>query len=182
MFGIDTLLYIALAMAAVGGAVSYVGQQKAADAAEDAGKAQKEAADAAARNEEMQTAENVRRERITRQRRLARLRSQMNAGGVVMADSSMDVFAETAGITELQVQDIGRSGQLASTNYRNDGAMSLWEARSQAAATRISSYGTLLATGSSMAGISMDYSRYRTTGGGQSAGGTQAAGGLSATS
>jgi len=138
------LAYAAIAAAAVGAGVSYVGAQKAADAADQAGKQQKEAADAAARNSELQAAESIRRERINKRRRLARLRSDMNAGGVVMADSTMDVFAETAGREEINIQDAARTSNMDAANTRNQGSMSLWEARASARATRISSYGTLL--------------------------------------
>lgn len=150
MFGIDTLFYIALAMAAAGAATSYIGAQKSADAAEDAGKAQQEAAAQEARNEELQTAENVRRERINNQRKLARLRVSLGTSGLAMGGSLQDAFTETAGTMELAVQDQARAGAMNAGNIRSHGDMALWEARNQAIGTRISSYGTLLSDVSSM--------------------------------
>ncbi len=150
-----SMAYIAVATAvisAIGAATSYVGAQKSADAAEDAGKAQKAAADASARNEELQGAETIKRERLNKQRRLARLRSDMNRGGVVMDGSSMDVFGETAGAMELQLQDASRAMNMDASNQRSAGAMSLWEARSQAAGTRLAATGTLLSDSASIAG------------------------------
>lgn len=156
VFVVDDLIYIALAVSAVaaaaGAATSYVGAQKAASAAEDAGKAQKAAADAAARNDELQGAETIRRERINKRRRLARLRSDLNSGGVVMDNSTMDVFSETAGAMELGLQDASRAMNMDASNQRNAGAMSLWEARSQAVGTRIAATGTLLSDSAQIAG------------------------------
>ena len=149
------LAYAAIAAAAVGAGVSYVGAQKSANAAEDAAKAQKEAADAAALNEQLQNAESIKRERTNKRRRLARMRADYGTSGVVMADSSMDVFAETSGIMELQIQDAARAGEMNAANMRNQGAMSLWEGRTQAAATRMASYGTLLSDVGSAAGYGM---------------------------
>lgn len=149
-----SMMYVGIAsvvVSAIGAGVSYMGSKQAAEAAEEQGRAQQAAANAAARNEELQNAENIRRERLNKRRRLARLRSQMNAGGVVMSDSSMDVFAETAGNMELAIQDSAREGNLAASNMRNEGSVSAWEARALARATRIASYGTLLSNASQTA-------------------------------
>ena len=156
-----SMAYIAIAAVVIGAGITYAGQQKAANAAEDAAEMQKKAADRSASNIERQTAETVRRERLNNRRRLARLRSQMNTGGVVMSDSSMDVFAETAGIQELAIQDIGREGNLAAVNQRNGGEMAQWEGKAQATATRISSYGNLISSVGSAAGSAA--STYKTT-------------------
>lgn len=149
-----SMMYVGIAsvvVSAIGAGVSYAGAQAQAKAAEEQGRAQVKAADAAARNAELQAAENIRRERINKRRRLARLRSSMNAGGVVMSDSSMDVFAETAGREELAIQDAAREANLDAANTRNAGAVAGWEARALARATRVSSYGTLLSDASKTA-------------------------------
>lgn len=149
-----TMMYVGIASAIVtviGAGVSYVGAQQQADQAEAAGKAQQEAAANSARNQELQAAESIRRERINNRRRLARLRSEMNSGGVTMADSSMDVFAETAGRTELSIQDAARSFNMDAQNTRSQGDLAAWEARALARATRVQSYGTLLSGASSAA-------------------------------
>lgn len=152
VFVIDDAIYIALAIAAAAGtAVSYVGAKNAADAAEEAGKAQKAAADAAARNEELQAAESIKRERLNKRRRLARMRSELNAGGVVMGDSTMDVFKETAGREELAIQDAARASNMDAANVRSQGNLALWEGRTAAVGQRISSYGTLISGASNVA-------------------------------
>ena len=152
-----SMAYIAIAVTVIGAGVTYAGQQQAAKAADQVADQQKEAADASARNVELQTAETIRRERLNKRRALARLRSSMNAGGVTMSDSSMDVFAETAGTQELAIQDIGREGNLASQNQRTAGAIAQWEGRAQANATRIQSYGNLLSS------VSSGVTTYKTT-------------------
>ena len=152
-----SMAYIAIAVTVIGAGVSFAGQQQAAAAADENADVQKQAAEQSARNQELQTAETVRRERLNNRRRLARLRSSMNAGGVSMSDSSMDVFAETAATQELAIQDIGREGNLDAQNQRSAGAMAQWEGKAQAAATRVSSYGNLLSAGSSA------LTTYRTT-------------------
>ncbi|RYD18902.1 MAG: hypothetical protein EOP88_20940 [Verrucomicrobiaceae bacterium] len=141
MFGIDTLFYIAMALSAV---TSFVGAQQSADAAEDAGKAQQEAAAQQARNEELQTAEEISRERVNKRRRLARLRADLGQTGLAMGGSLADSFSETAGTMELALQDKTRAGNMEAQNLRSHGDMALWEARNQAIGTRISSYGSLL--------------------------------------
>lgn len=151
----DPFTWIALIAMIAGAATSYVGAQQSAEAAEDAGEAQKAAADASARNEELQNAEAIKRERINKRRRLARMRAAHGTSGLTMADSSMDVFAETAGVMELQIQDAARAGNMEAANQRNAGNMALWESRTQAAATRMASYGTLLSDASSMTGYGL---------------------------
>ncbi len=157
----DPFSIIALALMAIGGGVKFYGAQQAAKAAEDAGEAQQRAAAAAAHNEELQNAETVKRERINKRRRLARLRADHGTSGLVMSDSSMDVFAETAGMMELTIQDAARAGNMEAANMRNQGNMALWEARTQAAATRVSSYGTLLSNASSAAGYGAESGMFK---------------------
>ena len=151
----DPFTWIAIIAMIAGAATSFAGAQQSAKAAEQAGDAQKAAADAAARNTELESAEAIKRERVNKRRRLARLRTAQGASGLVMGDSSMDVFAETAGIMELQIQDAARAGNMEAANQRNAGSMSLWEARTQAASTRMASYGTLLSDASGVAGYGM---------------------------
>lgn len=155
----DVLMWVAVASMVAGAATSFVGAQQSAKAAEDAGKAQAKAqakaAEAQARNEELQGAEAIKRERINNRRRLARLRADHGTTGVVMGDSSMDVFAETAGAMELQIQDAARASAMEASNIRQQGAMAQWEARTQATATRMSAVGTLLSNTSDIAGFSV---------------------------
>lgn len=149
MFGLDTLFYIAMALSAV---TSFVGAQQSADAAEDAGKAQQQAAAQQARNEELQTAEAISRERDNKRRSLARLRATLGQTGLAMEGSLQDAFIDTAGRLELDIQDKARAGAMNAQNLRSHGDMALWEARNQAIGARISSYGTLLSGFGSMAG------------------------------
>ena len=157
-----TMAYIAIAVTVIGAATTYVGQQKAADAAEEAGKMQKKAADQNARNTELQTAENIRRERMNNRRRLARMRSDMaGTSGLVFDGTMEDAFLETAGQMELQIQDTARAGAMEAANSRSAGAMAQWEARAQATATRTQATGTLI---SSVAGAGNSYARIAPTG------------------
>lgn len=149
-----SMMYVGIATAvvsAIGAGVSFAGSQQQAKAAEQQGRMQQDAANAEANNAELQAAENIRRERINKRRRLARLRSDMNAGGVVMDGSSMDVFAETAGREELAIQDAARAANMDAANMRNSGTVAAWEARAMARATRVASYGTLLSDASKTA-------------------------------
>lgn len=148
----DPFTWIAIAVMLAGAATSFVGAQQSAKAAEDAGEAQQEAAQLAARNEELETAENVRRERVNKSRRLARIRAQIGTTGLTMDGSIQDAFTETAGRLELGIQDKAREGAMKSSNLQQQGDMALWEARNQAIGTRISSYGTLLTDITSTAG------------------------------
>ena len=159
----DPFTWIAIIAMLAGAATSYVGAQNSAKTAEDVGKAQKDAADASARNEEMQNAEAIKRERINKRRRLARLRVGMANNGLQMTGSSMDVFAETAGNMELGIQDAARAGAMDASGLRNQGAMAQWEARTQAGATRMASYGTLLSDASSIGSYGVKSGAIKTT-------------------
>jgi hypothetical protein len=143
---------IGLILSAIGTGVTFVAAQRAASNAEAAAKAEQEAAYAQARNEEQQNAEAIARERINNRRRLARLHAEMaGTSGMVMDGSNMDVFGETSGGMELKIQDAARAGAMEAQNLRSKGSMALWEGRMQAASTRISSYGSLLTSGASLA-------------------------------
>lgn len=146
------LPYLAMGLAAAGSVMSFVGQRNAAKATEQAGEAQAKAAAAAAHNEELQTAEAVRRERINKRRRLARMRADVGTSGLVMSGSTMDTFSESAGMMEIQIQDRARAGAMAGQNMRSQGEMALWESRTSAASQRFASYGTLLEGAASVAG------------------------------
>ena len=140
-----SFFYTAVATMVVGSAVSFIGSRQSADAQEKAGEAQQKASAQAARNEELQAAENVRRERVNKQRELARYRAQLaGTSGLSMQGSVLDAFAETAGRFELEAQDNARAGSMNAENLRSRGDVALWEARAGALGTRISAYGTLL--------------------------------------
>ena len=154
VFVIDDIIYaIAIAAMVASAATSFVGAQKSADAAEEAGRFQQKAADESARNVEIQNAENIRRERVNKRRRLARMRTQMaGTSGLVFEGTMQDAFTETAGQMELTIQDSARESAMMAQNTRSQGDMQLWQAKSQASAARIQSYGTLLSDASSIAG------------------------------
>jgi hypothetical protein len=170
VFGIDDLIYVYLAIAAASAAYSYDQSRKSAKAQEEAGVYQKMASDQAARNTALQNAENIRRERINKKRRLARLRTGMaGTSGLVMEGSLEDVFAESAGRMELEIQDMARAGAMDAANQQRAGDISLWEARTGAVATRAQATGSLLSSAASIVGGA--YMSGAFSGGG---GGTQA--------
>jgi len=147
-----SFFYTAMATMVVGSAISFIGSQQSADAQEDAGEARQKAAAQAARNEELQAAENARRERVNKRRELARYRARFaGTSGLSMSGTMQDAFAETAGHFELGVQDQSRQASMQAANLRSQGDTALWESRATALGTRISSYGTLLSDVGSMA-------------------------------
>ncbi|MDB6077724.1 MAG: hypothetical protein JWO82_1471 [Akkermansiaceae bacterium] len=157
-FLVDDLFYVYLAVAAASAAYSYNQSQKSADAQEEAGLMQKKTADQNAMMQEQQTAETVRRERVNSKRRLARIRTGSNAGsGLVNEGSIEDAFIETAGREELRIQDAARAGAMDAQGTRQQGEMSLWEARTQAVGTRVAANGTLLSNLGSMASGGVSY-------------------------
>ncbi len=153
IFIVDDLLYVYLAIAAASAAYSYDQSRKSAKAQEQAGVYQKMAADQAAKNTALQNDENIRRERINKKRRLARLRSGMaGTSGLVMEGSLEDAFAESAGRMELEIQDMARAGEMDAATQRRAGDISLWEARTGAVATRAQATGSLLSSAASIVG------------------------------
>jgi len=162
MFGVDTLLYIALFAALASSAYSYSASQESAKAQEEAGRNQKLAAEQQARNQELTLAENIRRERVNKRRRLARIRTGMNQSGLVFEGSSMeDAFLETAGQFELEIQDAARAGRMDATNTRSAGDLALWESRVGALSTRREATGSLLSSVSSIAGVAYNSGAFR---------------------
>lgn len=159
VFGVDDLIYVYLALAAASAAYSYSASQDAAEATEEAGVIQQKAANQQARNTELEQAEAVRRMRDNKRRQLARIRSGMNTSGLVFEGSLEDAFGETAGRLELEIQDAARAGSIQAQNQRSAGELALWEAKTQAVATRVEATGSLLSSGASMAGTS--YSAYQ---------------------
>jgi NADH dehydrogenase FAD-containing subunit len=128
-----------------GAGLSFFGQQQAAKNSVAAAKAQQAAAYADASNTAQQAAENARRARVNNRRDLARIRGTMaGTSGMEFSGSFADAFAETAGRLEMQVQDAARAADLEARNARSRGDMALWEGRTQAAALKMRSYGTLL--------------------------------------
>lgn len=171
-----SFFYTYVATLVVGTTASFIGAQKSADAQEKAGKLQQKAASQAARNEELQAAETVSRERVNKRRALARYRAMLaGQSGLSVEGSVLDAFTETAGRMEMEVQDIARAGAMNAANLRSQGETALWEARAGALGTRISSYGTLLSSASSLA--STGYSNGWFGGTSQPAGGTNTTGG-----
>ncbi|MCW1916979.1 hypothetical protein OJ996_25545 [Luteolibacter sp. GHJ8] len=153
IFFVDDLIYVYLAIAAASAAYSYDQSRKSAKAQEEAGLYQKMAADQAARNTSLQNAENIRRERVNKDRRLARMRAGMaGTSGLVMEGSLEDAFTESAGRMELEIQDMARAGAMQAANQHRAGEISLWEARTGAAATRAQATGSLLSSAASMVG------------------------------
>jgi len=149
---------LALLFTAISAGVGFMGAQRSAAAAVDAGEAQKKAADQAAANEDAQAQEAINRQRINNRRALARLHSDVaGTSGTTMDGSNMDVFAETSGNMELHIQDEARAAAIQSQNMRNQGEMSLWQARSQAAGQTMASYGSLIASGANLAGQGYRY-------------------------
>ena len=155
VFVVDDLIYVYLAIAAATAIYSFNAAQDSADAQEQAGLNQKLAAEQEARNQELTLAENLRRERVNKRRRLARMRTAQNNGGLAFEGSSLeDSFTESAGLMELEILDAARAGSMEAANTRSAGDLALWESRVGALSTRREATGSLLSSVSSIAGVS----------------------------
>ena len=158
VFGFDDAIYvIMLALAAASTAASADASKDAAKAQEQQGLLAQDAAKKAARNEELQVAENIKRARNNKRRRLARIRKGMLTSGLVFEGSLEDSFTETAGRMELEIQDAARAGAMNAQNIRAQGDLSLWEGRVAAVSSRMEATGTLLQGATSMAGTAYKY-------------------------
>ena len=164
VFVIDDLIYVYLAIAAATAAYSYNAAQESAKAQEQAGAYQKKASEQQARNTELTLAENIRRERVNKRRRLARIRTAQNQSGLVFEGGSMeDAFLETAGQMELEIQDAARAGRMDAANTRSAGDLALWESRVGALSTRREATGSLLSSASSIAGVSVNSGAFQSS-------------------
>ena len=120
------------------------GQAQQAKAQEAAAKYNNTLAQNEATNQELQTAEAIKRQRQNNRSALADIRTRLSASGV-QADTGtpLTVLGEAAGRMEIDIADAARRSAMQAASLRAQGKMGLWEADQAAAAARIN----MLATG-----------------------------------
>ena len=122
--------------------LSMMGQYQAAKDAKKLAAYRMAAADAEARNIELQSHENVRRGRIDMRSYLADVETAISVSGMVNTGSMAQAQADAAGNLELQIQDAARAEKMQADNVRRAGAMGAWEAGQQSKALLLSALST----------------------------------------
>lgn len=139
----------------VGSAVSAYGQYQA-------GKAQQKAADYNSRVQEaqaiqadMESRENMRRERRAGKDFMSSQRQKLGSSGVVIqAGSPLELLGRTAGELELKAQDAARAGRSNLQYGLSQSKMTKWEGKQAAKAGTIGAAGTILSgVGSAIGGM-----------------------------
>lgn len=140
---------IAAAVSAIGAGVAYVGQQRAAQATEDAAKYNAELARRKATQESAVAAENARRKARENARLLAQQRAALARSGFQMEGTPLALLGETATILERDIQDLSFEATNRVQALTSQASLSLWEGQQQSSAQRTSAYASLLGSASS---------------------------------
>ena len=155
LMGVAILAFSALATLASAG-VSIYGQQQAAKTQERAAEYNNQIAENEARHRELETAEQVKRQRLKDKREMATLRNNLAAGGTLTTEGTpLAILGESAAFMDLAIQDAVRESTIEAASIRAQGQMGLWNAKQARSAARISSIGTALG------GISSAATAYR---------------------
>ena len=130
-----TAAYISIAATLASAAVTIVSSEKAADAADDAALANKQRADAEARNRELEAAEAIKRQRERDKREKSAIRARLAQGGTLTTSGTpLLILGEVAANQELAIQDAVRATNMQASSLRAEGTMGLWEADTTRAA------------------------------------------------
>jgi translation initiation factor 1 (eIF-1/SUI1) len=142
--------------------LSIYGASQQASAAKQAARYNAAIAEAEAKNQELQTAEGIKRQRMNNRAALSELRNRLaNSGTITTSGSPLTVQSETAGRMELAIADAARASAIQAESLRAKGRMGLWEADQMTRAARISMFGTAIGGAASAFGT---YSQARYTG------------------
>jgi high-affinity K+ transport system ATPase subunit B len=135
----------AVVLSAVGAGVSAYGQYQA-------GKAQKETAEANARQleldriaEEQETREAMRRQRMRNQREMAAMRVKATSQGVDTAEGTpLQILAQNQAMMELSLQDVKRAGDIAGYQKGRQAQMQMFQGAQAYKAGLIGAGGSVL--------------------------------------
>jgi len=117
-------------------------QQKAADQAAEYNNT---LAQAEATNNEAETAEAIKRQRINNRADMATLRTRMAASGRLLTTGTpLLVLGDAAGAMQLGIADAARASAMQAESQRAQGRMGLWEADVSGEASKLAMAGTAL--------------------------------------
>lgn len=140
------LAIAAIAATTVSTGVSIYSQQQQAKTQERAAAYNAELARREAKNRELESAEQIRRERIENRRRMARIRSQLSHQGIATTTGTpLAILGESAADLELGIADAVRRTSIEAASLRAQGQMGLWEADQASRAANINSVATGIA-------------------------------------
>jgi len=144
VFGIDDIIYIAIALASATAGV--VSSQQSAQAQEDAARANAAAQRDRAQQEQETAAENARRREKEAKRMVAAQRAALASRGLSMEGTPLAVLGEEYTQAQQDVADIGYEAESRARAFQHGAAVSIADGENQAAATRASGYGKALGT------------------------------------
>lgn len=143
---------ISVATTAISTGVTIYSQQQQAKAAEQTAIYNNKLAENEAQNRELEAAEQIKRERVAKRRKLATLRNKLaNNGTLTTAGTPLAILAESNANAETGINDALRAANMDAASYYSAGAMELWTGKQQASATRTASIGTAVQAAGSLA-------------------------------
>lgn len=122
--------------------VQIYGARQQAETAERIGEYNASLYENEARNRELETAENIKRQRVNDRAAMATLRARLaGTGARTDTGSPLEILGETSGRLETGILDAARKSAMEASSLRQKGAMSLWQADEQSAAGRLNALG-----------------------------------------
>lgn len=132
--------WIVVGVTVVSTAATIYGQQQQAKAETKAAVYNNIVADQEAKNQELQNAEQLKRERIKNRRQLAEIRNQMAGNGLINTEGTpLAILGESSANLNLGIQDAARASAMQAASLRAQGQMGLWEADQGQQAANINS-------------------------------------------
>jgi hypothetical protein len=148
-----SMFYVAVTATVVAAGVSVYSQVSAAKAAEKAAEYNNDLAENEAKNRELESHEQIKRERIANRQKLAAIRNRLaNSGVVTTSGTPLAILGEAAGNFELGIQDAARESSMQASALRAQGKMGLWEAEQGKKAAYLSATSTALSAAGSAGG------------------------------
>lgn len=144
-----------LALTMVGAGVSAYGAIQQGKTAKKMAEYNAKVAENEALREDMESREAIRRQRDRNRKLIGRQRAQIAKSGVQEVGSPLEVMAEDATNLELAVLDANRASLIKQQNYRQQGAVGLWEGRQQEKAGYIRAGAALIGGAGQAAGYSL---------------------------
>ena len=145
-----TLLVASLVTTAVGAGMQYSAQRRAADAQEAAAEYNAQVMRNQAQHENDVAAENMRRQSVAKQKRLAALRAKKAGSGLTFSGSVLDQLEATNFAMEREIQDSVFANEVRQGAYRQKTQQTLWAGKMRAANTRSNANASLLMNGASI--------------------------------
>jgi hypothetical protein len=137
---------------AISTGVTIYSQKQQAKAATQTAIYNNQLAENEASNRELEAAEQIKRERVAKRRKLATLRNKLAGNGTLTtAGTPLAILAESNANAETGINDALRAANMDAASYYSAGQMELWSGKQQASAYNTAAIGSAIKGASSIA-------------------------------